>query len=400
MRFLRRAHGGAFLFSWQKDLFLQGKMGRTPVWHIRKAYLLPDTMDAQHRRLASLDILRGFDLFLLVFLQPVACAVLWQIDAPAAKAILYQLDHEAWAGFRAWDLVMPLFLFISGTSIPFSFGKMLAGGGKAAVYRKVVKRFFLLFLLGMVVQGNLLGFDPHNIYIYTNTLQAIAAGYLITALIVLNCKLKGQIIAAALLLAGYTVPMMLLGDYTPEANFALRLDALVLGRFQGDPSYSWILSSLTFGVTVLFGAFAGQIIKNGKDHPSKAALRLLVIGIALVAAGLLWSLEMPIIKRIWTGSMTLFSGGLCFLLMWLFYWWIDIKGHSRGLNWLKIYGMNSIAAYMIGEVVNFRSAVQSVSYGLAPLLGDFYEAWLTFGNFAIVFTLLLAMYRCGVFLKV
>ena len=55
---------------------------------------------------------------------------------------------------------------------------------------------------------------------------------------------------------------------------------------------------------------------------------------------------------------------------------------------------------MIGEVVNFRSAVQSVSYGLAPILGDFYEAWLTFGNFAIVFALLLAMYRCGVFLKV
>ena len=376
-------------------------MGKTPVGDIRKAYLLPDTMGAQHRRLASLDILRGFDLFLLVFLQPVACAVLWQIDAPAARAILFQLDHEAWAGFRFWDLVMPLFLFISGTSIPFSFGKMLASGGKAAVYRKVAKRFAVLFLLGMVVQGNLLGLDPHNIYIYTNTLQAIAAGYLITAMIVLNFKVKGQIIAAALLLAGYTVPMMLLGDYTPEGNFALRLDALVLGRFQGDPSYSWILSSLTFGVTVLLGAFAGQIIKkHGKTNPEKAALFLFAIGMALVAAGLLWSLEMPIIKRIWTGSMTLFSGGLCFLLMWLFYWWIDVKRHSRGLNWLKIYGMNSIAAYMIGEVVNFRSAVQSVSYGLAPILGDFYEAWLTFGNFAIVFALLLAMYRCGVFLKV
>ena len=69
-------------------------------------------------------------------LWEVGGAVLWQIDAPAARAILFQLDHEAWAGFRAWDLVMPLFLFISGTSIPFSFGKMLASGGKAAVYRK------------------------------------------------------------------------------------------------------------------------------------------------------------------------------------------------------------------------------------------------------------------------
>ena len=143
---------------------------------------------------------------------------------------------------------------------------------------------------------------------------------------------------------------------------------------------------------MLLGAIAGQIIKkHGKTNPETAARLLFAIGMALVASVLRWSLEMRIMKRIWTGSMTLFSGGLCFLLMWLFYWWIDVKGHSRGLNWLKIYGMNSIAAYMIGEVVNFRSAVQSVSYGLAPLLGDFYEAWLRCGSVAIVFALVLAM---------
>ena len=67
--------------------------------------------------------------------------------------------------------------------------------------------------------------------------------------------------------------------------------------------------------------------------------------------------------------MTFLSGGYCFLLLAAFYGWMDVLGHRRGLEWLKIYGMNSIVAYMLGEVINFRSIVRSVSYGLEPLLG-------------------------------
>ena len=143
------------------------------------------TMQTTSSRLASLDILRGLTLFLLVFFQPVLWALLSPVDADWSRAVLYHFDHEVWEGFRFWDLVMPLFLFMSGASMPFSFGKMLREGGKMAVVRKVIRRFFILFLLGMVVQGNLLGFDLAHIYIYTNTLQAIAAGYLLTALVML-----------------------------------------------------------------------------------------------------------------------------------------------------------------------------------------------------------------------
>lgn len=69
----------------------------------------------------------------------------------------------------------------------------------------------------------------------------------------------------------------------------------------------------------------------------------------------------------------------------LFYYWIDCKGHDWGLNWLKIYGMNSITAYLLGEVVNFRCVVASVSYGLERYLGDYYSVWLCFSNYLIVF---------------
>ena len=76
-------------------------------------------------RLASLDILRGFDLFLLVFFQPVFVALARQMNMSFLDSILYQFDHEVWEGFRFWDLVMPLFLFMTGASMPFSLSKYM-----------------------------------------------------------------------------------------------------------------------------------------------------------------------------------------------------------------------------------------------------------------------------------
>ena len=70
-------------------------------------------------RLASLDILRGFDLFLLVFFQPVFFRLGKTLGWSWLDPILYQFDHEVWEGFHFWDLIMPLFLFMAGTSMPF-----------------------------------------------------------------------------------------------------------------------------------------------------------------------------------------------------------------------------------------------------------------------------------------
>lgn len=366
-------------------------------------------------RLASLDILRGFDLFLLVFFQPVFVALGQQLNWPFLNEIIYQLDHEVWDGFRFWDLVMPLFLFMTGASMPFSLSKYKTDSvDYGPVYRRILKRVILLFILGMIVQGNLLGFDSKHVYFYSNTLQSIAVGYFIAAVIQLHFSFKWQIIITLLLLFVYWIPMTFLGDFTPEGNFAEKVDRWVLGRFRdgvywnGDGTwsfsphynYTWIWSSLTFGVTVMLGAFAGKVMKEGRTDRKKVIRILLITGLILIGVAELWSFQMPVIKRLWTGSMTLLSGGYCFLLMALFYYWIDYKGYTRGLNWLKIYGMNSITAYLLGEVVNFRCIAASVSYGLEQYLGNYYQVWLTFANYFILFLLLRAMYKCGLFFKV
>lgn len=372
-------------------------------------------LSENNTRLASLDILRGFDLFLLVFFQPVLWVLARQLDVPFLNGILYQFDHEVWEGFRFWDLVMPLFLFMTGASMPFSLSKYKGVSGSYwPVYRRILKRVALLFIFGMIVQGNLLGLDSRHLVIYSNTLQSIAVGYFIAAVIQLHFSFKWQVGVTLLLLLLYWIPMTFLGDFTPEGNFAAQVDKWVLGRFRDGVywnedgswsfsphyTYTWIWSSLTFGVTVMLGAFAGKIMKEGKTDRKRVVRILSVAGLVLVGLGLLWSLQMPVIKRLWTGSMTLLSGGYCFLLMALFYYWIDYKGHTRGLAWLKVYGMNSITAYLLGEVVNFRCVAASVSYGLEQYLGTWYPVWLTFANYLILFLLLRAMYKCGLFLKV
>ena len=365
-------------------------------------------------RLASLDILRGFDLFMLVFFQPVfvAFARHWQ-DVPVFSFLLNQFEHVQWEGFHAWDLVMPLFLFMVGAAMPFSFEKYRTNPDKAAIYKKITKRFFILFILGAVVQGKLLSLDPLQIRIYTNTLQAIAVGYVISAMFLFHLSKKWQLIATFLLLAGYWAFLTFLGDFTPKGNFAEAVDRAVLGRvrdgvsyaedgswsFSDNYHYTWVLTSMVFGVTTMLGVFAGQIMKNGKDKLKNSKL-LFIIGMALLISAWLLSFQTPIIKKIWSASMTLWSGGLCFLLMALFYYIIDYKGRSKGLNWLKIYGMNSIAAYTLGMVINFRSVANSLLWGLEKYTGDYYSAILTFANFLILFFILQLMYKLRFFVKI
>lgn len=98
--------------------------------------------------------------------------------------------------------------------------------------------------------------------------------------------------------------------------------------------------------------------------------------------------------------MTLWSGGWCFLLMALFYYVVDYKGWSKGLNWLKIYGMNSITAYTLGMVVSFSSIATSLLYGFEQYTGVYYGAIITFANFLILFFILRLMYRQNYFVKI
>ena len=371
------------------------------------------------KRLESLDALRGFDLFFLVALGPLMHSLARTANVEWLNESMWVFSHVSWEGFSPWDLIMPLFLFMSGISMPFSLSRYKSISDKRPLLRRLAKRILLLWIFGMMCQGNLLALDPNTIYLYSNTLQAIATVYLITALLFLFTSRRTQIITAVVLLLVYWTAMQFItvdgyggGNYTPQGNLAEWIDNTVLGRFRDTAQvidgkvvvadwyhYTWILSSLNFGVTVLTGLFAGYIAKDKIEEKKKLKLYF-GTGITMVIAGWLWNFQMPIIKTIWTSSMVLVSSGYCFLLMGLFYYWIDYKGHRSGITWLKVYGMNSIVAYMLANVVNFRCIGESLFYGLEQYMGSYYSFLMTLWNIGAVYVIIWFMYKRGIFLKV
>ena len=359
------------------------------------------------KRLESLDALRGFDLFFLVALGPLMHSLARTANVEWLNESMWVFSHVSWEGFSPWDLIMPLFLFMSGISMPFSLSRYKSISDKRPLLRRLAKRILLLWIFGMMCQGNLLALDPNTIYLYSNTLQAIATGYLITALLFLFTSRRTQIITAVVLLLVYWTAMQFItvdgyggGNYTPQGNLAEWIDNTVLGRFRDTAQvidgkvvvadwyhYTWILSSLNFGVTVLTGLFAGYIAKDKIEEKKKLKLYF-GTGITMVIAGWLWNFQMPVIKTIWTSSMVLVSSGYCFLLMGLFYYWIDYKGHRSGITWLKVYGMNSIVAYMLANVVNFRCIGESLFYGLEQYMGSYYSFLMTLWNIGAVYVII------------
>lgn len=348
-------------------------------------------------RLESLDVLRGADMFLLLALGPVLRGLckLW----PDSTAWLsHQIHHVSWDGFVTWDIIMPLFMFLSGITIPFSMARFKAGEkpGKG-FYLKLIRRFCLLFLLGWIVQGNLLEWDWKTFHPFANTLQAIAVGYVVAALLFVHTDWKKQLVACIMLFCAYWAAFAFTGmNLDPQENVAMVVDKAVLGwhrdgvewvadgswHFMTRYQYTWVLSSLNFAVTVLMGCFAGQMLKTEKRTPGRRALMVAITGIVLIAAGLCLSPLFPIIKKIWSSTMTLYSGGICFLLTAFTYYIVDVKKWRKGLSWLKIYGMNAITAYCIGEMMQYSNLQQAL------------------GNAVLLFSLLLVMYKKQLFVKV
>lgn len=369
------------------------------------------------QRLESLDILRGLDLFILVFFQPLFMRLAYvQPDGHILRLIQESVfTHVEWVGFHLWDQIMPLFLFMAGTSIPYAFARYKSESifPKSAYYR-VGKRILLLWVFGAIVQGNLLDLNIDTLYVYTDTLQAIACGYLFSVIIFILLSEKWMFVVTLILPVIYTLGMMLGDGYLPGENLAEQIDRMLLGRFVYGATvadngevvyadwfhYSWVYASLNFVTTTMTGVLTGVVLKSNLIDNKKKVQMLLVGGTACLFIAILFSFFEPVIKRLWTSSMTFLSSGISILLMLFFYYWVDIKRKGKYLKWLKIYGMNSILAYMLYNTMNLSSLLRQWLHGLEQFVGDYYSFVLELAFVILIFLILQYCYQKKIFLKV
>lgn len=327
-------------------------------------------------RLLALDLLRGLDMLLLTVVGPVLWAVhrVWALPPWVCK----QLTHARWEGLTTWDLIMPLFIFMCGAAVPFALGKRLRGKWPGRAYlRHVLGRVVLLWILGMMVQGELLTLDPAHIILYNNTLQAIAVGYLIAAC---AFPLPWRALRAALplvLAALYGLLLACLGDYTPDGNFAVRLErTLFPGNTDG---YGWTLTSLMFGAMTLWGMNCAELLRGGLS-PRRKVVLLAALGLAALLGGLALGNWEPAIKRIYTVSFTAQAMGWCTLLLAVLYLWADVLRLARGPGLVVLFGRHALAAYLLGTffapVIQTAAALltQGIPHWLGPAPQPFVQA--------------------------
>jgi len=359
-------------------------------------------------RMMSIDALRGFDMFwisggggLVASIAALLCH-----PNPVPWWLPYHMEHVEWTGFVAWDLIMPLFLFLSGVSIPFAYSKRLGEThdyGK--IYKRMLRRLVLLWVLGMIAQGNLLN-NPANLHVFSNTLQSIAVGYVIASVAFLHLSLRRQISLCAGLLGLYWALMMFVpgpdfpaGWLQPHANLALWIDETVMGRFRDGTPYAWILPGLGFGASVLLGSFAGHVLRMKAWTPGRRIGVLCALGAGCLLGGFLWSLDFPIIKHLWTSSMVLWAAGWSYLLLALFYLVIDVWGFRKIAFPLVVIGANAIVAYMLPHIIEFEDIVKWV--GRVPdepsVMAEFIVCLIAF---AMLWVPLWIMYRKKIFVKV
>lgn len=365
---------------------------------------------APKERIIAIDALRGFDMFWITGGQGIVlglAALLCGGHAP--EWVRYQLEHPAWTGFTAWDMIMPTFLFLAGASMPFSIAvEKERGVPLSKIFLRIGRRVVLLWILGMIAQGNLLSslssMDFSRLRLYSNTLQSIASGYVLASIGVLFLSFRQQVALCAGLLLLFWGLMMFVpfggnpaGTLEPRLNLALHVDEVLLGRFRDGTSYTWILSSLAFGGTVLLGVFAGGVLKSSRTHAEK--LRTLVLmAVGLLVGGQIWGLHFPIIKHIWTSSMVLWAGGWSVAALAFSFWVLDMRGWRRGSKVFIVVGANAILAYVLGE--KWVSLVEYIFEKFAKGENQVLEGVASLIAFATMYLALNVLYRKKIFVRV
>lgn len=268
------------------------------------------------------------------------------------RFVYWPLQHAEWHGWTPTDCVFPSFVWIVGVALTLSLGRK-TDASAASLHLSILRRAAILFGLGVFLYA--VPTFPLDTFRILGVLQRIAICYLVSAILFLHTGWKGQLVAAGGLMGVYWALMAAFGDYTVDGNFAHTVDRIVLGAHNYGQTKTWdpegILSTLPAIATCLLGVLTGHVLKASSDV-NEQTRRLLLIGAVLLGLGLLLDPVLPINKKLWTPSFTLFMAGLDSLIYGAMLWVVDGQKIVAPFRPFLIMGMNAIALYLSSEFLD------------------------------------------------
>jgi predicted acyltransferase len=377
-------------------------------------------------RLQSIDALRGFDMFWIIGGDALFRALAKWADVPIwSDRCLRHLEHVEWEGFRFYDLIFPLFLFLVGAVIPFSLeSARRRGATRGAVYGRIARRTLLLFALGLLYNGilNLNWLVPtesghytvniHDHLRITGVLQRIAICYGIAAFITLHTRPLGRVLVIAAILLGYWAILTYVpnpetgvaGNLSKEQNLAGYLDrnflpGKILEKYYGFGDNEGLLSTIPAIATALLGTLAGQWLALNVE-PGWKMIGVAAAGVLALALGEVWAITFPVIKNLWTSSFVLVSCGWSLLLLAVFYGVIDVLRWRAWAFFFVVIGANAITIYVGQRFIDFEYVSQFVFGWAIRVAGTLGPVIAAAAALLLKWLFLLFLYRKKLFLRV
>jgi predicted acyltransferase len=393
-----------------------------------------ETRTEPSTRLVSLDAFRGLVMVLMlaevmrlpVVAQAFPHSLFWRI-------VGFNTEHVQWQGCSLHDLIQPAFSFLVGAALPFSIAsRRKKGQSFGLMVGHAAWRAVLLIFLGVFLRSLHSG---QTYFTFEDTLTQIGLGYVFLFLLGFT-RVRTQVVTLVLILVlfwaafalypappanfDYThvgVPQNWNHNYTgflshwnKNSNLSWAFDVWFLNLFPREHPFvfnegGWsTLSFIPTLATMILGLLTGEWLKSSGSKDRKlrgmaaAGFLLLLSGLALQWAGIC-----PIVKRVWTSSYTLYSGGWVLLILAVFYALIELKGWRQWAFPLVVVGMNSIAIYVMSwTMTGFIGDALGRHIGpLFSVAGTTFQTVLH--GFAVMLTfwlILLWMYRRKIFLRI
>jgi len=383
-----------------------------------------------NQRLVSLDAFRGFVMILMAS-SGFGLAQMADLnpDSGLWQQIKYQVSHVPWTGCSLWDLIQPSFMFMVGIAVPLSVRRRKEEGqGFMGLIWHALTRALILILLAVLLSTH--AKDTKTAWIFTNVLAQIGLGYVFLFVL---ARLGWEYCAAALVLilcgdwfwffqhslpidesaitamgaSGKDLLPGFFAHWSKGVNVAADFDRWLLNLFpvaQPFVTNAGGYTSMNFVpalATMLGGAISGHFLLTSPHSALQKCGRLLAVAaICLLLGTVIGIVGCPIVKRIWTPSWVLFSGGWVLVLLAFFYWLVEIAGQRKLVFPLVVVGMNSIFIYVVHSLAAGWIREQLGKHGMAALFSSYWGPVIErVSVLAVLWFLCLWLYRQRAFLR-